>query len=547
VRGGDALERAFEELDALPAGLFAPVVAHPIGALRARAAGVLAWRAALLTGRVPAEDLGSRWLPPGLHGALAEAVARLGVLPFCSGEPELVDLVLVDLLALVERVAPSMEDRIAEQLAALRAKERRDWEEPETPAGRSGGGLSTEVDQARTGEARGGEPDDARSDRGAWVGEQQSGEAPGSAPVDPEHAARLAAEAARLVLDDVAKELSDRLDGRWGERVAAWRRLADTLGDLRAALGLGFDLARRVLRDAGWREIPKFQALLDRTPQLRELVRSLGRMNAPRGPEEATVVAQVVDPVRRVVEELRLVRSPRAPTEARGIERSAEITRMLPAEAALLGHPTLRLLWHARRAERALATYRFEGRVEERVRVHAEAAPIHRTSHRLPERGPVVVCLDTSGSMQGAPEQIAKALTLAVARAAHEEGRACRVVLFSGPGDVEDLEVGLGPDGLPALLRLLTMSFSGGTDVDWPLRIALDTLERQGWDRADLLIVSDGAFDLPSGAIEAVGRARERHDARVHGLVVGVQASPAMAALCDPLHVFADWAAVGGV
>lgn len=544
---GDALERAFHEIDALPEALFQPVVGHPIGGLRDRVIGVLAWRAALLRGAVPDARAGSDWMPAGLHGALVRAVEDLGVLPFCAAEPELVDLVLVDLLALVERVAPSVQDRIAEHLAALRARERREWEEPEVPPGRAGGGHSTEVDTARTGEARGGDPDDVRSDLGAWVGQQSSGEAPGSAPAEAAHAQRLADEAARLAVDEMVLELSDRLDTRWGERVATWRKLADALGDLRAALGLGWDLARRVLRDAGWREVPRLQALLDRAPQLRELVRTLGRMNAPRGAERASVVQQVVDPVRRVVEELRQVRSPRAPTEARGIERSAEITRMLPAEAALLGHPTLRLLWHARRAERSLSTYRFEGHVQERVRVQTASAPIERSSHLKPERGPVVICLDTSGSMQGAPEQIAKALTLAVARAAHEEGRACRVVLFSGPGDVEDLEVGLGPDGLPGLLRLLALSFSGGTDVDWPLRIALDTLERRGWDRADLLVVSDGAFELPTGMIERVQGARTAHRARVHGLLVGVQPSLAMQQLCDPLHVFGDWAAVGGV
>ena len=165
----------------------------------------------------------------------------------------------------------------------------------------------------------------------------------------------------------------------------------------------------------------------------------------------------------------------------------------------------------------------------------------------MPERGPVVVCLDTSGSMQGAPEHVAKALVLAVARAAHDEGRACRVILFSGPGDVESLEVDLGPTGLPSLLRLLAMSFSGGTDVDLPLRIALDTLETRGWDRADLLLVSDGAFDLPPGLVEQAAHAREQHQARVHGLLIGVQPSASMRTLCDPLHVFADWAAVGGV
>lgn len=540
---GDALERAYAELDHLSPALFNAVAVHPIGAVRARALGIKAWRQALLQGQLPEQ---ADWPGPVLHEAAAGAIRSLGVLPYTPGEPDLVDLILLDLMELVAQVSASHGEAIAEHLAAARAKTRRPWEEEEE-AGRSGGGTSTEVDDSRTGEARGGEDEDARSDLGSELGVQQAGESPGESAVDPDQAERLAAEARRLLKEDVIHTLSERLDARWGERVAAWRRLSDILGDLKLALALGFDLAHRVLRHSGWREVARLQTLLSELRQVREIVRSLGRMNAPKGAEQASVVEEVVDPVRRVVEELRQVRSPRAPTEARGIERSNEIARMLPTEAALLTHPTLRLLWHARRLEQGLAVYRFEGHVQERIRVQTASSPTLKSAQQKPERGPVIVCLDTSGSMQGAPEQVAKALVLAIARAAHDEGRACKVVLFSGPGDVETLEIDLGPEGLPSLLRLLSMSFHGGTDVDAPLRIALDTLERQGWDRADLLLVSDGAFDLPPGIVESADWARERYSARVHGLLIGVQPSAAMQALCDPLHVFADWSAVGGV
>jgi len=37
------------------------------------------------------------------------------------------------------------------------------------------------------------------------------------------------------------------------------------------------------------------------------------------------------------------------------------ISRMLPSELVFLGHPQLKMLWHARRAEKALLTYRVEG------------------------------------------------------------------------------------------------------------------------------------------------------------------------------------------
>lgn len=74
---------------------------------------------------------------------------------------------------------------------------------------------------------------------------------------------------------------------------------------------------------------------------------------------------------------------------------------MLPAEAALWGKPTLRLLWHARRAERALVTYRVAGLYTDRAVAEAESEE-KRTQPRPPpasERGPILVCLDMSGSM----------------------------------------------------------------------------------------------------------------------------------------------------
>ena len=537
---GDLLERSYAELDALPATLFPPVVAHPVGTLRVRARAVNAWRTALLHGQLPAAQV---WPSEALHRVLCGAVEHMGILRFSSGQPELVDLVLQDLLRQVARLAAEHEHRIAEHLAALRTKARQEWELPSEPVAATGGGTSTDVENSRTGESRAGGDDDGS---GGWVGRQEGGEAPGEAKARAMDAQRLAAASVRLAEEETLQALSERLDATWAPRVAAWRRLADVLGDLRHALALGFDLENRVLRHVGWEALTSLQRILDQTPQLRALIHTLGRMNQPRGEERASVLDEVVSPVRRVVEERRIVRSRRVPTEARGIERSGDISRMLPTEAALLVHPTLRLLWHARRVESALATYRYEGQVEEVVRIQKESAPTERSSHRVPERGPVVICLDTSGSMQGAPEQIAKALVLAVARAAHEEGRLCKVVLFSGPAHVESREVDFGPKGLDALLGLLSMSFHGGTDVDWPLRVALDTLEEEGWDRADLLIVSDGAFEVPSGMVEQIHMARERHQARTHGLVIGVQGSEAMEQLCDPVHLFADWAAVGG-
>lgn len=51
-------------------------------------------------------------------------------------------------------------------------------------------------------------------------------------------------------------------------------------------------------------------------------------------------------------------------------------------------------------------------------------------------RGPILLCVDTSGSMRGARETVAKALALECMRAAKEQERDCFVFAFAGPAEV---------------------------------------------------------------------------------------------------------------
>lgn len=69
--------------------------------------------------------------------------------------------------------------------------------------------------------------------------------------------------------------------------------------------------------------------------------------------------------------ETREIRTPLGPHETHGVDRSGEISRI---EASMLGHPKLRMHWHARRAERALLTYRIEGVETERILTERESS-----------------------------------------------------------------------------------------------------------------------------------------------------------------------------
>ncbi len=498
------LEAAYGFVDELPASLVDKVVAHPVGELLERGRWAVTFCDALSRGQVPAPSAWS-WPPPPHRDVLRETLDELDIARFCAGQPELVEALVGDLMDAVA----STERALAVTLAGIRRQ------------------LLKRLEAERLEVLKSVGKRDASGRALRWKKAQ--------AQVEQE------------ALAETEGRLREQLRGRilkvWGPRVRLWSAISEVFGDLGTFLGLGWDLSQGVLRHQGWLEIKRLQQLLTQLPQLKELIRVLGRRELSE--EGPSVLEQVLAGVRRAAEELRDVRTPGVPHETRGVERSGVLERMLPVEAALLGHPTLRLLWHARRAERALMTYRVEGVLTEKVQEEQEAQAQQLRDRTPHQRGPIIVCLDTSGSMHGLPELVAKALTLEAMRVAHQERRACYLYAFSGPGQVVEWELDLSPGGLGGLMRFLAGSFHGGTDVEEPLRRALARVELDGWERADLLLVSDGEFPTPPGIPEAVVQAREDSQARVHGVLVG-GGDPvgSMRRLCDPLHHFVDWGAL---
>ena len=156
---------------------------------------------------------------------------------------------------------------------------------------------------------------------------------------------------------------------------------------------------------------------------------------------------------------------------------------------------------------------------------------------------PIIVCVDTSGSMSGQPEAVAKALTLEACRIAHAEQRRCLLYFFGSKNEFREHELSLTPDGLDKLMEFLVMGFGGGNDLDAPFREALKRMQTAGWERADILLVSDGIF--PQSQVDAlkpaVDDAKERLRLRVCGLLVGSHSSGPMEALCTPLKKIPAW------
>lgn len=491
----------YEFLSECPESLIQDVVPHPVGELSERIRAVRHWRDALLAGRRPSII---DWPSAPLGSAAWQALSELGIHRFTANQPELVDDLLRDVLQSIAGEDAKLQQAIGARLAELEA-ERRALE-----------ALSELNATKASARSRLRSRDAARQQASKEVIERWG---------------RQASEADTAILEN------------WRAKVDAWNQVYAVFGDLGELLGRGSDLSAGVLRHMGWKDVTRLQRLLAQLPQLRDVIEALGRLKDSQ--EEESTAETIFNLVRRLEEERQEVRTPLIPAETRGLTRSGDIPRMLPVEAVKFGHPKLRMLWHAARAERALLTYRVEGLEIERIQVEREVLePVHGRKPR-PRRGPMVVVVDTSGSMHGTPELVAKALVLEAARVAHAEKRRCLLFAFSGPGQVIEKELSLTEGGIAELLDFLGFSFWGGTDINGVLAQVIDRLRDDTWQKADVLMVSDGEWSCAPDRVRAAEAAREK-GTRFHGVQVGYQGRSGLDEVCDHVHAFSDWLTLGG-
>lgn len=498
-----ALSRSYDFLAQCPKAFRKKLIPLPLGTLQERVTGLNRWRDALLAGELPPEDT---WPTPEVAKPVRDALTGMGICRFAREQPELVEALLHDILDAFANQSALRRNEVADRLRELEELER----------------VRANEEESRNAEREKRE----------------------SVPVELDEATRdkLRQQAEREVAGAQHAEDASLVAG-WGERVRMWASLSSVFGQLGDLMGRGWDFSRGILKHTGWLNTARLKELVERLPQLKEIIKSLGRLQMSDSGE--SVSEKILVPVKRMEEERREIRTPHVPSEMRGIERSGEISRMLPVEASMLGHPKLRFLWHARRAERALITYRIEGTDYEKVLVERDSFEEQEKKTPRPQRGPILAIVDTSGSMHGLPEQVAKALVLEAVRTAHAEKRKCFLYAYSGPGDITEHELSLTPEGIGRLLDFLGFSFGGGNDEVGVLRKALAKLREENWKKADVLFVSDGEWPVPHAALDEVKQSKDA-GCRFHGVQIGNRGHTGLHAVCDPVHLFTDWATMGG-
>ena len=222
--------------------------------------------------------------------------------------------------------------------------------------------------------------------------------------------------------------------------------------------------------------------------------------------------------------------SPHSKTEVHSINLSGDIQTLLPIETVKLKNPVLKRKFYADMIEEKLLTYQLRGE-----NWNSDFAGKKR-------KGPVVALVDTSASMRGAPELLAKAVVLAIARKMLRESRDVKVILFSSKWQTVEIELTDKKRMGKEFLEFLKYTFGGGTDFNTALRQGLKTIKKEkAFQGADLLFLTDGSSELSERPlIREWNEIKIEKKARIFSLIIGNYDAGGLDQVSDQTYIIND-------
>lgn len=202
------------------------------------------------------------------------------------------------------------------------------------------------------------------------------------------------------------------------------------------------------------------------------------------------------------------------PEETIGIEQGRSLSRMIPSARMKLGHPLLAMMLARDVLEGSVDQYEMEG--EESMGM-----------------GPLAIVCDSSGSMSGTPDQITKAITLALLRRAYQQRRDAMVVSFSGHNQTRVWTFPKGKVKQADAVEMAAHYFGGSTDMDGWLEVVTKAVKTARFAKADCVVVTDGAAYVRDENRRAWNLMRESRGMRSIGILIGHEGSEILTSLCD--------------
>lgn len=338
----------------------------------------------------------------------------------------------------------------------------------------------------------------------------------------------------------VANPLADHLN----ELVPDLQRRQKTAREIFGVAG-SWDVLATDHADINWPVLERSRRYLNELPGLEQLC---ARLVGGSGTEETRDVE-----IEREITVECATSVDRGLGEVDGLTGSSSVTGALTSELGLLAFPATEDLFARKLFEHALLSLHH---VREKTITRSTSRIVRERSCRPRRRGPVVLCVDTSGSMRGLPETVVRATILGVLREALRKHRALTIFLVAKR--LERLETPHSRSGyehslhdqsaivqtspppvipeslIHRLAALFTESLIDGSDISPAMENALTMLEgAESGEVSDVVVISDTRFPrfFPRH-LNRMYALQNTGEARFHCLTIN------QAPAHDPLNVF---------
>lgn len=243
-----------------------------------------------------------------------------------------------------------------------------------------------------------------------------------------------------------------------------------------------WDLSLSDIRITDLSLLQDYAKLLERNKDLIELAHALGRFRLAEAAYEKEIVAKSVQQSKPVINAY-------GKSELVGITESDDLNHVLPTELALFSDQSTENIFFKRFAEKKLQTFNLIDKSSENYTSIKEEEQSKKVKK---DKGPIIIAVDTSGSMTGEPEKLAKIIAFAITKIAVTNNRKAYLITFSTR--MRTIELTNFQNSLPDLIDFLEMTFSGGTDPGIAVNEAIRKMKDETYQNADLLVVTDGIF-----------------------------------------------------
>lgn len=158
-----------------------------------------------------------------------------------------------------------------------------------------------------------------------------------------------------------------------------------------------------------------------------------------------------------------------------GIKLGNEIPNLLPSEMMMMMDKDFESLKTLDFIKRNTMQYKFKGKSPQ-------------------TGGPIICCIDESGSMYGNRIELAKAFCFGLFQQAKKENREFQIIRFGETGHTEASVIKNGKD----LVDVSSNFFNDcGTDFESPLKMAIDIIKSDNkFDKSDIIVITDGESSI---------------------------------------------------